>query len=928
MKLGINLKALTLIFLWCIFFPQLSNAQEAPYSKNQVIVKFKEGQSPSELEKKVKERQKPDKSVIEHIRKLQEDVIFKIRNQKKPEESIVELKKIVSQTYVKSSKEIIIKDGKSLKSGLHVFETDGRIRVEELLKRYKKFSGTKYVSPNYIVKSQNTVITPNDPSFATQWALQKIEADKAWVNEGISETIVAVIDTGIANGHEDLPVLISGPDYVNNDNEPDDDNGHGTHVAGVISAVRNNSIGIAGINQYAKLMSIKVLDANNSGLLSNLIQGIYYASDNNAKIINLSLGASGACPPLLQEAIDYGFAKNVTFVVASGNSDPAINLDTSSVFPAVCQNVIAVSALGPDNERAYYSSYGQAVDISAPGGNSQNANCQPGNANCLILSTYKDNSYALLQGTSMAAPQVAGVASLLLSKNPALTPNQILQILVGTGDIINTDFPVGTKLNANSALNGLIASQAPTPTFTPSPTPTSTPTPTFTPTPTPTPVIISKSISWTSQNPSSSQLEYGPTDTFGYTTAQINTSPRVTSHSITLSGLLPCTKYFYRTLSQNADNTIEYGSTQSFISDLCVGTSSVLSSELKLLNSQAGGAINLDQSATRGVTLSFPAQFSAQNNVNVQILRLEKDKVAQSIGAPANFQLIDPYVYDFKAVLSPTSNLTSFTQDIQVTVRFTTEELSSFNLATVAIARHNGSSWLLLPNCQQLNSPNRITCTTTQFSTFALVAQAQTSLTPSPTSSPTPTKTVTPTSAVCDPKIVPKAPDIFEIKTNDTEAIIYMVPAGSPVTYYFISYGVDAKAEGFGGEFDQKDSTGVVSFTVKSLKAGTTYFVKARGGNSCTTGEWSQIKSFKTTGGAIAGVSQKRESYSLNEVAATQMPTYILSQSGGTANTQDSAQSSGPTPASASLTELPKAGGGLVTTGIMALGIILMGLML
>lgn len=272
------------------------------------------------------------------------------------------------------------------------------------------------------------------------WGADMIKAPTAWNNGYTGQgTIVAVLDTGVDYNHQDLKNNIwsntkeiagNGKDddgngyvddvygwnLVDNNNNVLDNNDHGTHVAGTIAA-ENNGIGVTGIAYNSKIMPVKVLDANGSGSYSNIAKGIYYAVDNGANIINLSLGGNSS-NNTLKSAIEYASSKNVIVVMAAGN-----NGDPMPSYPAryAYNSGIAVGAVDQNNNLADFSNRSGSQEITyvtAPGVN--------------IYSTIPNNQYASYNGTSMAAPHIAGVIALMLSANHNLTESQILQIITST----------------------------------------------------------------------------------------------------------------------------------------------------------------------------------------------------------------------------------------------------------------------------------------------------------------------------------------------------------------------------------------------------------------------------------------------------------------------------------------------------------------
>jgi thermitase len=285
--------------------------------------------------------------------------------------------------------------------------------------------GVRYVEPNYLYYA---VATPNDPGYSRQWALPKIQANLAWdIWQPQSPRYIAIIDTGIDYNHSDLVNKfrrlsngqIYGYNLINNTTNANDDNGHGTHCAGIAAAEINNGIGVAGIagwrpglsgyNQYVQLMPVKVLDANGSGTLTNVARGITWAADNGAHVLSMSLGGSSGAQSL-SDAVNYAWTRGCLIVAAAGNGG-----SSSPQYPAYYTNCIAVAATDSSDTLTYFSQYGSWVDIAAPGAG--------------IYSTYRGNSYATLDGTSMACPHVSGAAALVWSHAPSLTNQQLRSIL-------------------------------------------------------------------------------------------------------------------------------------------------------------------------------------------------------------------------------------------------------------------------------------------------------------------------------------------------------------------------------------------------------------------------------------------------------------------------------------------------------------------
>ena len=315
-----------------------------------------------------------------------------------------------------------------------------------------------YAEPD---RKLQALATATDPHYTSQWhyfePVGGLNLPSAWDQSTGDGVVVAVIDTGV-RPHVDLADnLLTGYDFVSSTSASNDGDGrdndaidpgdgcngghsswHGTHVAGTIAAVTNNGEGGAGVAYAAKILPVRVLGCG-GGYFSDIADGMIWASGSAvgavaapsqpAKVLNLSLGGRSACSTTLQSAINAARSNGAVVVVAAGNSNQDAGLHT----PANCAGVITVAATGRTGARASYSNFGAKIDVAAPGGDQRT-----GSANG-VLSTLNDgasspgnDSYGYYQGTSMAAPHVAGVAALMLSRNPALTPDEIEVLLKST----------------------------------------------------------------------------------------------------------------------------------------------------------------------------------------------------------------------------------------------------------------------------------------------------------------------------------------------------------------------------------------------------------------------------------------------------------------------------------------------------------------
>lgn len=293
--------------------------------------------------------------------------------------------------------------------------------VEEMVNIYKRNPNVEYAEPNFIVYA---FMVPNDEYYFYQWHLDNpeyggINMEAAWdISTGGFGVTVAIIDTGVTAGTDLADTcFVLGHDFVNGDDDPSDDNGHGTHVAGTIAQSTNNGIGVAGVAFNACLMPVKVLDQNGSGTEADVADGISWAVDHEANIINLSLGGPDDSQTL-RSAIADAYEKGVTIVAAAGNDGS----DTLSYPAAYDAYVIAVGATRYDETLADYSNYGSNLDLVAPGGDLYNGVLQQTFQRiCLLPGLFCIDlwDYWFMAGTSCACPHVSGVAALVIANGNA-----------------------------------------------------------------------------------------------------------------------------------------------------------------------------------------------------------------------------------------------------------------------------------------------------------------------------------------------------------------------------------------------------------------------------------------------------------------------------------------------------------------------------
>lgn len=484
---------------------------------------------------------------------------------------------------------------RALEGGGHVLKLGNKIglaRMRVIAARFAAQADVEYAEPDRLMYP---VLTPNDTNYPVQWDLfaptpgnNGANLPGAWdITTGASNLVIAIIDTGQLN-HADLAGrFVQGYDMISDsrigndgsarDNDPSDpgdwvtaaeaasgffagctatnSSWHGTHVAGTIGANGNNASGVTGINWQSKIQHVRVL-GKCGGYTSDIADGIRWAAGLSvagapinatpARVINMSLGGSGACDATSQSAINAATAAGTVVVVAAGNS----NANAANYSPSSCNGVITVASTGKAGNRAYYSNFGTTVEIAAPGGD-KNAD-----AGDTILSTLNTgttspvaDTYVKYQGTSMATPHVVGIVSLVLSVNPSLTPAQVTQILQSTV----TAFPAGSTCTPTTCGPGIInaaaaVAQANTP-LAPGSFGKASPTNAATS------QATSLSLSWAASSGASS-YEYC-LDTTNNNTCDATWTSTGTNTSVSVSGLANSTAYYWQARAVNSVGSTE-----------------------------------------------------------------------------------------------------------------------------------------------------------------------------------------------------------------------------------------------------------------------------------------------------------------------------------------------------------------------------------
>ncbi|MFC8038943.1 S8 family serine peptidase [Paenarthrobacter sp. NPDC057355] len=412
----------------------------------------------------------------------------------KERDSIQSADRQASLGHAASAASVSVQAVRTTAAGEDVVKADrrlGKVEAKEFVDALTSNPNIEYVEPDIIMRAQD--VRFNDTYFDYQWGVAHYQGGIlmpiAWdINQG-QGSVVAVIDSGILS-HSDLnPNVLPGYDMITDpavardgngrDSNPQDEGDatsagqcaagepaaasswHGTHVAGIVAAVAGNGKGVAGVAPKAKVLPVRAIGTC-GGYASDIADGVIWAvggavpgvpaNANPARIVNLSIGSLASCPSVFQDALDVAHDKGAVVVAAAGNE----GVDASQASPANCRNVIAVGASTRTNNKAYYSNYGAAIDVTAPGGDMR-YDVLDGIVS--TLNNGKDRAttedYYIKAGTSMAAPHVAGVAAMMLSRLPALTPEAVEQKLKATASAPSCNVCGAGLINATAALRNV-----------------------------------------------------------------------------------------------------------------------------------------------------------------------------------------------------------------------------------------------------------------------------------------------------------------------------------------------------------------------------------------------------------------------------------------------------------------------------------------
>lgn len=477
---------------------------------------------------------------------------------------------------------------------------------------------------------------------------------------------------------------------------------------------------------------------------------------------------------------------------------------------------------------------------------------------------------------------VAGTYDLIV-ENPDTQSDTLLGAFIVTQAIVPTATPTATGTPAPTATDTptptATATPVPTATDTPTPTPTDTPTPTptevpptntpgptatntpvptatSTPTPTPTPAFAlsqihadstadSVEITWNSNHAASSQILYGVGSITENSSSESDLSPRVTSHSLQITGLLACTRYSYAVRSVNAGLQEEISSERHFTTTGCTADAPVIDQAVEPVASNTGGTLSLKPDTISGITLTIPTQVSTGNSQLVfQAHALNATQVLSGIGKPNNdIETLGSMVYQLNARADVDTEVSSFDEDITVTMSYSTLNLSQLEEASLWMYRYDGSQWHQLSNCVLDTNAKEIACQTNAFSVFAVFGTAK------PAAASTTENIAAQFTAVdsaCHAVPPHGLADLFEVRAAAHWVDIYFAPVTGNTDSYTIFYGYDANDERFNVTFPMQDTTGVVHYRVQDLEANQQYYFRVRANNGCATGLTSAAMAVKT----------------------------------------------------------------------------------
>ncbi|HRN96211.1 MAG TPA: PA14 domain-containing protein [Candidatus Levybacteria bacterium] len=344
-------------------------------------------------------------------------------------------------------------------------------------------------------------------------------------------------------------------------------------------------------------------------------------------------------------------------------------------------------------------------------------------------------------------------------------------------------------------------------------------------------------ITWTTNEQASTRVSYGITDSYGITTSVTDTSPRVTSHSRTITDLISCTTYYYRVTSTDATTNTTTSSGQTFMTSGCPANTTPIETTLDTIPVDSGGS-SISTSSGSTITVTIPENATTEDDsLVIQIHALPKDEVLDSLGRPLQLpREVGSVVFDVKAIINGDTVLDSFDVPVTITYQYSEADIFGLDVSTLWLYHYTNNEWKALDDCTLDQNNKTISCTTPSFSIFALFAKPLVASSSTMNSAP----------QYCIGQKPTNAPDLFQISTSPTTATVYFVPA-KQATDYIIYYGTNPSADQHSTEFHHSDSSGVIVYEVKDLLPHTKYYFTVQPKNGCGFGELSQVMSSTTT---------------------------------------------------------------------------------
>ena len=444
----------------------------------------------------------------------------------------------------------------------------------------------------------------------------------------------------------------------------------------------------------------------------------------------------------------------------------------------------------------------------------------------IVIKKSSDNS--IIETIDITSDQVTGQGTTTLTINPSVTLAENTEYYVTIASTAIKD----TYTIAYAGINSTTAWSFTTGDFT-GPTITS-----ITATAT---SNTSETITWTTNESASTQVRYGPSSSYGTTTTKTDTSPRVTSHSVAITGLLACTKYHFTVSSEDSSSNSTTSSDNNFITSGCSGDTTPSDITVNSVPASSGGSTSLSQNNNQ-ITVNAPSNFTDDaSTVVIQVKALNKTSALQTIGRPTN----SPYdgggvVFDVKAIINGTTEVDTFDAPVTITYMYTDADIEGLKEDSLMLYHYHNNAWEALTNCTHTMNTNTISCTTTSFSIFGLFGEAIPQRVPL-------SKAHAPK---CNDRKPDHEPDLFQIDFIGNKATLHFAPLPEHVTNYFIAYGYESGDERFGVLTGQGASSGVLTYTINDLEKDSTYYFRIRAQNGCMPGNWGNEMHGQTTNGS------------------------------------------------------------------------------